>query len=188
MAIVFTVIAVVALVGAAALWVWYSKHWRQVSLGPELDASSRKFDRRRHVDRERRRRRRHRDGVHLRTVHARDRRYYARTWEHLQSEFADNPSLALHGAEHLVMSVLRTRGYPGGEAQEQLALLAPEYADSLADFRTAQQTGRRAGEDPTSVPAEELRRAMTSYHALFNELVEDPGTKTAQSVEAGGAR
>ena len=178
MAILFTLVIVVVLVVAAAGWAWYSKRNLHVRVGPELAAAVRNYDRRQQVNQGLRRRRKQHDALRLKSVNATDRAYYATAWNDVRSDFLDDPPLALNGAERLIGSVLTTRGYPGGDRQEQFALLSDEHADSLTGFRAAQQTSRRAVEDPATIPAEDLRRALRSYLTLFDELIADPGTKT----------
>ena len=184
MAILITIIVIaVVLIAAAAGWVSYSKRRLRASFGPELETVAQDQGSARKVDRELRRRKKEHDALELRVIGPQDQAYYATTWEHLQGEFLDDPSLALTSAEKLVATVLTARGYPGDDAEEQLALLSVEHAESLAGYRAAQVTSRRALEDPTSVPTEELRQAMLSYLALFNELLTDPSGQTATSSD-----
>ena len=187
MAILITIIVIaVVLIAAAAGWVSYSKRRLRASFGPELETVAQDQGSARKVDRELRRRKKEHDALELRVIGPQDQAYYATTWEHLQGEFLDDPSLALTSAEKLVATVLTARGYPGDDAEEQLALLSVEHADSLAGYRAAQATSRRALEDPTSVPTEELRQAMLSYLALFNELLTDPSDPSGQTTTADG--
>lgn len=186
MAILITIIVAVVFVGAAAAgWVRYRQRRLRASFGPELKTVAREQGSPRKVDRELRRRKKRHDELDLRTISPEDRAYYATTWENLQGEFLDDPSLALTGAERLVATVLEARGYPGDDAEERLALLSVEHADSLAGYRTAQAVSRRALEDATDIPTEELRQAMLSYLTLFNELLTDPGSEPA--TRTGGA-
>ena len=179
MAILITIIVAVVFLGAAAAgWARYTKRRLRASFGPELKTVAQEQGSPRKVDRELRRRKKRHDELELHPISPEDQAYYATSWEHLQGEFLDDPSLALTGAERLVATVLEVRGYPGDDAQERLALLSVEHADSLAGYRTAQDVSRRALEDPTTIPTEELRQAMLSYLTLFNELLTDPSPET----------
>jgi hypothetical protein len=183
MAILITIIVALVLLGAvAAGWARYNKRRLRASFGPELETVAQEQGSPRKVDRELRRRKKRHDALELHAISAEDQAYYASTWEHLQGEFLDDPSLALTDAERLVTTVLEVRGYPGHDAEEQLALLSVEHADSLAGYRTAQGVSRRAAEDPTKIPTEELRQAMLSYLTLFNELLADPSAETAPAT------
>ena len=183
MAILITIIVALVLIGAAVGgWIRYSKRRLRASFGPELRTVAEEQGSPRKVDRELRRRKKQHDALDLREISPEDQAYYATTWEHLQGEFLDDPSLALTEAERLVARLLEARGYPGHDAQEQLALLSVEHAESLAGFRAAQDVSRRAAVDPTRIPTEELRQAMLSYLTLFNELLADPSTGTAPTT------
>jgi hypothetical protein len=175
MAIIITILVGAVFLGAAGGgWLRYNKRRLRASFGPEVGTVALEHESVRAVDRELRRRKSLHDDLSLRPISAQDREFYATSWEHLQGEFVDDPSLALASAERLVTTVLETRGYPGADNDEQLALLSVEHADSLAGYRAAQQTSRDAKQDSVAVPTEELRRAMVSYHRLFTELLADP--------------
>jgi hypothetical protein len=183
MVIFLTIIIAVVFIGAAASgWVRYDKRRLRASFGPELKTVAQDHATPREVDRELRRRKKLHDQLQLRTISAQDQEYYATSWKNLQGEFLDDPSLALTGAEQLVATVLEARGYPGADSEQQLALLSVEHADSLAGYRAAQRTSRRAIDDATAVPTEELRQAMLSYLTLFNELMTDPSEASDQAL------
>jgi len=179
MAVIITVLFAAVFLGAAATgWRRYEKRRLRASFGPELKTVASEHDGVREVDRKLRRRISLHNDLDLRVIGTEDREFYTVSWEHLQGEFVDSPSLALATAERLVATVLAARGYPGGDEAEQFALLSVEYATSLAGYRAAQQTSRRAAQDSAATPTEELRRAMLSYHALFTELLGDPDPAT----------
>jgi hypothetical protein len=185
MAILITIIVVVVVLAAAGFgWSAYSKRRLRASFGPEVRTVAEDQGGPRRVDRELRRRKKEHDALQLRTISPQQQENYATSWEHVQGEFLDDPALALVSSEKLVATVLEARGYPGGDAQEQLALLSVEYADSLAAYRDAQQVSRRASEDPRDIPTEELRQAMLAYLTLFNELLADSGATTASTDES----
>lgn len=185
MAILITIIIIVVLIAAAVGGRAYSQRRLRASFGPEVETVAREHGSRREVDRELRRRKKRHAALELRTISIEDRESYATSWEHVQAEFLDDPALALTSAERLVAQVLEARGYPGGDTEEQIALLSVEYAHSLADYRTAHEVARRAHEDVAGIPTEELRQAMLSYLTLFNELLDEPSTATATSERSG---
>jgi hypothetical protein len=188
MAILITIIVALILIGAAVGgWARYDKRRLRASFGPELETVAQEQGSPRKVDRELRRRKKRHDALELQPISSEEQAYYTTAWEHLQGEFLDDPSLALTGAERLVASVLEARGYPGDDAEEQLALLSVEHAESLAGYRAAQDVSRRALEDPTRIPTEELRQAMLSYLTLFNELLADPSAETAPASTGDAA-
>jgi hypothetical protein len=179
MAVIIAVLFAAVFLGAAATgWRRYEKRRLRASFGPELKTVASEHESVRDVDRELRRRTSLHNDLNLREIGTQDREFYNDSWEHLQGEFVDSPSLSLATAERLVATVLAARGYPGGDEEEQLALLSVKYATSLAGFRAAQQTSRRVTQNPGATSTEELRRAMLSYHALFTELLGDPDPAT----------
>ena len=183
MAILITIIVALVLIGAAVGGrATYNKRRLRESFGPEVETVAQEQGSARNVDRELRRRKKRHDALELQAISSEEQGYYATAWEHVQGEFLDDPSLALTESERLVASVLEARGYPGDDAEEQLALLSVEYAHSLAGYRSAQDVSRRAIEDPTQIPTEELRQAMLSYLTLFNELLADPSAETAPAI------
>lgn len=184
MAVIIAVLFAAVFLGAAATgWRRYEKRKLRASFGPELKTVAMEHDGVREVDRELRRRTSLHNDLSLRAIGTEDREFYNSSWEHLQGEFVDSPSLSLATAERLVATVLDARGYPGADEEEQLALFSVKYATSLAGFRAAQQTSRRVAQDSAATATEELRRAMLSYHALFTELLGDPDA--AMPVAAG---
>jgi len=173
--IIVVFIAIVFLGAAAGGWVRYTKRRLRASFGPEVLTVARQENGNvRDVDRELRRRKNLHDDLDLHPISAQDQELYAASWKRLQGEFLDDPSASLTLAAQLVATVLDARGYPGGDTEEQLALLSVEHANSLADYRAAQRTSRRAEQNPDSIPTEEFRQALLSYHAMFTELLTQP--------------
>ena len=172
MAIVITIIVAVVLIGSAVGgWFRYDKRRLRASFGPEYETVAQIHDTPREVDRELRRRKSVHGELDLRPISVEDQKFYATSWEHLQGDFLDDPTLSLISAEQLVTKLLDARGYPGADPDEQIALLSVEHANTLADYRTAQQISRHAQATPASTPTEDRRQALLSYHAFFNELL-----------------
>jgi hypothetical protein len=183
MAVIITVLIAAVFLGSSATgWLRYKKRRMRASFGPELKTVALEHEGVREVDRELRRRTNLYSDLSLHAIGTQDREFYATSWENLQGEFVDSPSLALATAERLVAAVLDARGYPGGDEKEQFALLSVKHSPSLAGFRAAQQTSRRAAQDSAATPTEELRRAMLAYHALFTELLGDPDAAIPMAV------
>lgn len=145
------------------------------SFGPEYETVAQEHDSQHEVDRELLRRKRQHDQLDLHPVSTADQEFYTTSWEHLQGEFLDNPAGALNGAERLVSQLLDARGYPADDPGERLALLSVEHADALGDYRRAQRISEHVRGRAAPVPTEEIRQALLSYHALFNDLMAAPG-------------
>jgi hypothetical protein len=141
------------------------------AFGPEYEQVARQQGGRREADREILRRKHLHDKLVLHPIGAQDQELYASSWEHLQGSFIDDPALAVTSAEQLVAKVLDARGYPGDDPDEQLALISVDHAQSLADYRAAQEITQHIQEDSSSTSTEEMRQALVSYHVLFNEVL-----------------
>jgi hypothetical protein len=64
------------------------------------------------------------------------------------------------------------RGYPAEQHDQVLADLSVDYSGVLGRYRAAEEiSGRAAG---GTASAEDLRRAMADYHALFAGLLGEP--------------
>ena len=98
---------------------------------------------------------------------ARDR--YAERWRATQAQFVDQPASALGDADTLVAEVMRERGYPVEDFEQQAADVSVDHPTVVEHYRKAHaiQTRSRAS-------TEDLREAMLHYRALFAELLEPP--------------
>ena len=175
MLIAMIVVAVVLLGSATVGWIGHRKRKLRKSFGPEYETVVQEHDSRQEVDRELLRRKRVHDRMSLNPVSVDDQAYYATSWGNLQGVFLDDPALALRGAGELVSRLLDARGYPDDDPGEQIALLSVDHADALGDYRRAQRISEHTRGTSVPVPTEEIRQALLSYHAMFNELLAVPG-------------
>jgi hypothetical protein len=179
--VIITIIVAVVLIGSAiGGWVRHNRRRLRASFGPEFATVAKEHDTPREVDRELRRRKNLHAELDLRTISPEEQEMYAASWDHVQAAFLDDPALSLSSAEQLVAKLLDTRGYPGKDEDEQLALLSVEHAHALADYRAAQRISRQMQQAPNSTGTEDMRQALLAYHVLFNELLADPDTANAR--------
>jgi hypothetical protein len=80
-------------------------------------------------------------------------------------------------ADTLVQTVMQTRGYPVGDFDQNAADLSVDHPGVVENYRTAHAIALREGQG--SATTEELRTAMVSYRALFEDLL----TRTAEKLE-----
>jgi hypothetical protein len=113
------------------------------------------------------------------SVESRDR--YALRWRDAQARFVDAPVRAVAEADSLVGQVLRERGYPTGDFDEQVALIAADHGDRAEDYREAFAIHRGAGGDTST---DDLRGAFLRYRAVFQSLVADPEAPAGTPVAA----
>jgi len=127
---------------------------------------------RREAESELREREQVRKGLEIRPLSERQRERYGGEWQQVQSDFVDNPSEAVSEADRLVAEVMRERGYPVDDFEQQAAVVSVDHPDVVANYREghAIYTSFDRGEAST----EDLRQAMQHYRALFDELLESP--------------
>jgi hypothetical protein len=83
----------------------------------------------------------------------------------VQERFVDHPGEAVAEAETLVQSVMRDRGYPTDDFDQQAADLSVEHGKAVPDYRTGHDI--RVRHEQGQASTEELRRALVHYRAIF---------------------
>ena len=112
-----------------------------------------------------------RDRLDVRPLTAESRRRRTVQWQAVQADFVEVPVEAVDAADELVREVMTERGYPRGDGDEAMTLLAADHADTVEHYRTAEahRARFRSGEGST----EDLRRAFVDYRKLFDALVQE---------------
>ena len=112
------------------------------------------------------------------TSTARER--YQRDWRTVQSQFVDDPTGAVAGADRLIQLVMRERGYPVEDFDQRADDLSVDHPDVVENYRQGHRLASASnGRDETST--EDLRQAMWHYRALFERLVESAGAGDGSS-------
>jgi hypothetical protein len=140
--------------------------------GPEYERTVESSDSRRKAEAELASREERRNELDIRPLTSAARSRYLQAWEATQSQFVDDPSGAVVGADSLIRSVMSERGYPVADFEQRAADLSVDHPDVVENYRDGERFARAArdGDDPT----ENLRRAMQSFRALFETLVDPP--------------
>lgn len=169
--IAIVAVAALALVAVAAYWRSRQRTGRYRSTyGSEYDdlvgETGSEREARREIDRREKR-------VHafdIRPLAPEDANRFSREWTVTQTKFVDEPVDSVVRADGLIGEVMTLRGYPLTDFEQQAADLSVDHPDLVRNYRSAHEiAGRsRAGEATT----EELRRAMTQYRELFDELLD----------------
>jgi LPXTG-motif cell wall-anchored protein len=107
----------------------------------------------------------------IRPLTAADREHYVESWGRLQTNFVDNPKVAVTGADELIGRVMTTRGYPVAEFEQASADLSVDHPKVVENYRAAHDIALRLGRGEATT--EDLRQAMIHYRGLFDELVTD---------------
>jgi len=182
-AAIFVVVAlvVVAFVALSAA----RRRKLQQRFGPEYDRIVGEKQSHRKADAELAERERRVRGLDIHRLDETARVKYAGEWAAIQERFVDQPEQAVAQAGLLITSVMRDRGYPTEDYEQNLADLSVEHADVLDHYRAAHQVSLQA--ETGSAPTEDLRLAMLHYRALFSDLLGTAGSQTGPGADTAGA-
>ena len=116
--------------------------------------------------------------LRLRPLIQEDQDRFSKEWQDIQNQFVDDPKASVTEADWLVHRVMRARGYPTGDFEQEAADVSVDHPDVVTNYRAAHQIAVRAREDE-STTTETLRQGLVYYRRLFEELLE-----TAEPLEA----
>ncbi|OLF14639.1 hypothetical protein [Actinophytocola xanthii] len=167
-ALVIVVLAVLAVVGWFVSQRMHSRKLRD-RFGPEYDRRVSETGDRRKAERELIEREKRHARLQLRPLPDGARERYAEQWGLVQEEFVDRPGDAVVGAEALVQTVMRERGYPIEEFEQQAEDLSVEHGTAVPHYRAAHEI--RIKHERAEATTEELRTAMVEYRKIFVSLV-----------------
>jgi len=108
---------------------------------------------------------------------ARDR--YTEQWRAIQSRFVDQPDQAVTEADVLVAAVMRERGYPVDDFDDQIDMVAVDHPDVARNYRAAHAIHERNAERLAST--DDLRQALIHYRSLFEELLAASSPSTSST-------
>lgn len=114
-------------------------------------------------------------GFSLRDLPVAERQSFADQWQIVQSKFVDDPVASVADADALVDKLMAARGYPMSDFEQRAADISVGHATVVENYRAAHAIAlkHKAGGATT----EDLRNAFVHYRALFNELLQEPGTR-----------
>ena len=95
---------------------------------------------------------------------------YANRWQMVQTAFVDNPSSAVGDADRLVTEVMRERGYPVDDFDQQAADISVDHPTVVENYRAAH--GIHLSQQNGDVGTEAQRQAFVHYRVLFAKLLE----------------
>jgi hypothetical protein len=180
-AVVILVVVVVLVLAAGAWFVAQQARRRRLRerFGPEYDRRIQESDDRRVAERELAEREKRHQKYDLKPISDADRARYTEQWTFVQEQFVDQPGEAVGAAEQLVVMVMRERGYPTGNFEQQTADLSVEHAHVLDNYRSGHAI--RTRHEQAGVSTEELRQALTHYREMFHALL---GHRDAADAQA----
>jgi hypothetical protein len=165
---VVVVLIIVAVVAAAASRS-RRRHHLQERFGPEYDRTVDGAQRRREAERDLREREARHDELQLRPLSDASRQRYTQQWQEMQSGFVDRPQVAVADADRLITDLMRERGYPVDDFETRSDLVSVDHPDVVENYRTAHGIAQRTVDGHTTT--EDLRQAVVSYRALFEEML-----------------
>ncbi|MFI6417287.1 hypothetical protein ACIBG6_07720 [Streptomyces sp. NPDC050842] len=169
LAIVIPAVVVIALVVVAVVLTMRRRHRLREQFGSEYDRTVDDVGSRRAAEYDLESREKRHEDLDIKPLSSGQRERYAQEWRGVQEEFVDRPDGAVHDADRLVTSLMRERGYPTEDFEQQARDLSVEHGRTLEHYWAAHEintlsTSRRA-------TTEQLRGAMVHYRALFDELL-----------------
>ncbi|PGH50595.1 hypothetical protein [Streptomyces sp. Ru87] len=112
--------------------------------------------------------RRHGD-LRARPLTAEARESYVALWAGVQEQFVDSPETAVAEADRLLVRLVRDRGYPADDYDEQVAALSVHHTHHVDGYRQVHAVASRARTGRAGT--EELREVLVHARALFEDLV-----------------
>jgi hypothetical protein len=143
----------------------------QDQFGPEYDRTVRERGDRRKAERELAERDHRVRKLTIRSLAPTERSRYVELWHAQQERFVDNPQSAVSDADHLVEEVMRVRGYPVGEFEQNAADISVDHPLVVEEYRAGHDIAVRQRQGRAST--EDLRNAMLHYRRLFEDLLRD---------------
>jgi hypothetical protein len=119
----------------------------------------------------------------IRPLTAGERSHYGEMWKMEQAHFVDEPRDAVNKADHLVEEVMKLRGYPIAEFDQRAADISVDHPHLVENYRCAHDIAERNSRG--SADTEDLRRAMISFRALFEDLLADHRPTVVDMRRAG---
>ena len=109
--------------------------------------------------------------LRLRPLAAEDQERFLKEWHNIQGQFVDDPKTAVSQADWLVHRVMRARGYPTGDFEQEAADVSVDHPEVVSNYRAAHDIAIRAREDEGTT-TETLRQGLVYYRLLLDELLE----------------
>jgi cytoskeletal protein RodZ len=169
---VLIAIAVVVVLGVV---VWQALARRRTErlrdrFGPEYDRTIGTAENRREAESDLAAREERRDRLEIRPLSQAARDRYVQSWQAVQAQFVDDPSVAVASADSLIESVMAERGYPVEDFEQRAADVSVDHPQVVENYRDGHRLAEESANGNGST--ESLRQAMRHYRALFEELVE----------------
>lgn len=164
--IVVATIIVVAIIVLVA-WIGLRRRRLQSRFGPEYRQVASERGSKWRADSELAERQQRRQKLDIRPLSQEAASRYANAWQGVQAEFVDQPYQAVTRADQLVGAVMREKGYPMENFEQNASDISVDYPELVGNYRSAHSIATKQ----KSANTEELRTAMLHYRALFQSLL-----------------
>lgn len=110
--------------------------------------------------------------MQIRPLSHSERARFQESWREVQARFVDDPANSLTEADLLIGEVMSAEGYPLLEFEQRADDISVDHPVVVENYREGHEIALRNVQ--RRVSAEEVRKAMLNYRALFEELVGQP--------------
>jgi len=146
----------------------------QRQFGPEYHRTVASAENRRAAEAELEERARKHSALQIHPLPEDVRTRYAKQWRSLQEQFVDRPVEVVDAADALLTRVMRERGYPVDDFEQQADLVSVDHPTVVQNYRAAHDVYDR--NQRREATTEDLREALVSYRSLFEELLRAAAT------------
>ena len=121
----------------------------------------------------------------IRPLDPREREAAIADWRDVKALFVDSPVEAVHHADRLLSTIMKTRGFPMADFDRRYEDLTVDHREVASHYRAGHEIAERQGRGEATT--EDLRQAMKHYEALFDDLTRDGAgeTATVRTTQAG---
>jgi hypothetical protein len=165
------VVLAIALVAFLAVSTARRKRTKRLEthFGPEYERAVDETGDQRAAEKELVARERRREKLDIVALAPEARETYDKRWRTVQTAFVDNPSEAVGEADRLVAAVMRERGYPVDDFDQQVADVSVDHPDVVEHYRSAHTL--HLAQEKGDIGVEAQREAFVHYRALFDRLL-----------------
>ena len=118
--------------------------------------------------------------LEIRPLSAQERGDFSREWREVKAVFVDSPVEAVHHADRLLATIMRTRGYPMADFDRRYEDLTVDHGEVARHYRDGHEITLRHERGQSST--EDLRQAMIHFEALFDDLANEVAHGKARSL------
>ena len=187
--VAYIVIAIVVVIVLIAVMVIASRRRSDRlhgTFGPEYDRAVEQTGNRREAERELAGRVERRKQLTIMPLPEQARQQYIVQWQRVQASFVDAPVESVRQADALVSQVMTDRGYPIAEFEQRAEDVSVDHPEVVENYRSAHAIALATAQGQADTEA--LRRAMTQYRALFDDLLGGVAPQsTAAAMQAAQA-